>query len=64
MMKSTNPERRIDAVRRIFEDYDIGNIQMLDEWDGHDLSAIEGYLSEEEFQTLLDQLQDSSIDGA
>jgi hypothetical protein len=54
-------ERR-RKVLRIFEAEDWGNLELLDGWDGEDLDDLRAILDEEEFQTLLDRLQDQEGD--
>lgn len=54
----TRNEPRLLQVRRIFEESGFGNIELLDEWDGHELEDLRDLLSDEEFQQLLDELQD------
>lgn len=51
-------EARVREVRRIFEDYGLSNVELLETWDGRDVEALRGEMSEEEYQTLLDQLQE------
>jgi len=45
-------------VLRIFADEGWGNLELLDGWDGEDLEEIRALLRDDEFQTLLDALQD------
>lgn len=49
---------RLEEVRRIFEDEGFANAALLEQWDGDDLEELRELLSDEEMQTLLDQLQD------
>lgn len=51
-------EDRLEEVRRIFEDEGFANAALLEQWDGDDLEELRELLSDEEMQTLLDQLQD------
>jgi len=50
---------RVREVRRIFEEFGFGNLTLLEEWDGLELEKLSEFLTEEEFQTLLDELEDS-----
>jgi hypothetical protein len=45
-------------VRRIFEEQGFRNLELLEEWDGHELDDLSDFLTEEEYQTLLDELAD------
>lgn len=53
-----NGKERVHEVRRIFAEYGIGSIELLEGWDGEELEELADVLTEEEFQTLLDQLED------
>ena len=57
MQGSTRESERIHEVRRIFQEYGFGNAELLEGWDGVDPDQLADLLSEEEFQTLLDELQ-------
>jgi hypothetical protein len=48
---------RVREVRRIFEEQGFGNGELLDGWDGVDLAELVDLLTEEEYQTLLDELE-------
>lgn len=49
---------RVLEVRRIFEDLGFGNIELLEGWNGDDLEELTDFLTEEEFESLLDELGD------
>ncbi len=49
---------RAVRVRKIFEDHDFGNAELLAAWDGGNLQEVAAFLTEAEFQTLLDELED------
>lgn len=57
MDKSATRTERIDEVKRIFEDFGFGDLRLLESWDGDDLGELSDFLTEDEFQTLLDELQ-------
>ena len=57
MQPKANAQQRIADVRRVFEEYGMGSPEMLEAWEGDDLSELAAHLTEEEFQTLLDELQ-------
>lgn len=50
--------RRRELVLRIFQDHDWGNLELLDGWDGDDLSELRDFLSQDELETLQDRLRD------
>ena len=58
MKGSMSRKDRVEEVRRIFEEQGFGNAELLEGWEGDDLQELSELLSEEEFQTLLDELQD------
>ena len=58
MKGNTAQKTRVDEVRRIFEEYDFGNFELLERWEGDDLRELAEILTEEEYQTLLDELQE------
>ena len=62
MNKSTKSSERIREVRRIFEEHGIGNLEILEGWNGEELEELAPGLTEEEFQTLLDELEDPGED--
>lgn len=43
-------------VRRLLEDYSAGTLDRIEAWDGRTLEDLAQYLSEEEYQMLLDNL--------
>ena len=55
----TKRRHRVEEVQRIFEEYGFGNVELLQDWDGDELSELADFLSEEEFQTVLDRLADT-----
>jgi len=63
MNVGTTRSERIREVRRIFEEYGFGNLELLEGWDGDQLEQLAGFLSEVEFQTLIDDLEDSEDYG-
>ena len=50
---------RIQVVRSIFQEHDFGNVELLEGWDGNDLEELCDLLTEEEFQTLLDEVENT-----
>ena len=46
-----------DEVRRLLEDYDARALDRIEDWDGKALEGLMPYLTEEEYQMLLDNLQ-------
>ena len=60
-MHTTKRRERERDVRRIFEEFGLGNVELLESWAGDDLEELADFLTEEEFQTLLDELR--SQDG-
>jgi hypothetical protein len=63
MKTSTKHSDRIREVRRIFEEYGFGNVELLEGWDGDQLEDLADFLTAEEFQTLIDDLEDSDDYG-
>lgn len=57
-MNATRALERRRQVIRIFEDQDWGNLELLDAWDGEHLDELRDLLDAEEFQTLVDQLEE------
>jgi hypothetical protein len=57
-MNATRALERRRQVIRIFEDQDWGNLELLDGWDGENLDELRDLLDEDEFQTLVDQLEE------
>lgn len=58
MNGSTKRRQRLQEVRRIFEENDFGNVELLEGWSGEELEELADILTEEEYQTLLDELED------
>jgi uncharacterized protein (DUF2267 family) len=58
--KRTIEDRR-ERIERIFNDMGWEDIERLDEWDGDDIEALRELLSEEEFDTLLDELPEEDL---
>lgn len=54
----TKHSERIQEVERIFEEYGFANADVLEGWDGEDLGDLAAVLTEEEYQTLLDELEE------
>jgi hypothetical protein len=48
---------------RIFEEEGWGSLELVDEWDGHDLEELRSLLRESEYETLLDRLKDQQDSG-
>lgn len=59
----TTSEARAAQVRRIFEDQGFGSLERLDDWDGAELEELRDVLTPEEYEILLDQLQDDPEAG-
>lgn len=59
MNESIERSERVGEVRRIFEECGFGNVALLDSWDGDQFEELAEFLSEEEYQTLLDKLEES-----
>ena len=57
MEKDTRTADRAREVRRIFEEFGFGNIELLEGWDGDEIEELADLLTEEEYETLLLQLQ-------
>ena len=57
MTEKERRRRRIDHVLRIFQDQEWGNLELLDAWDGDDLTELRDLLSRDEFETLQDWLR-------
>ncbi|HEX9794063.1 MAG TPA: hypothetical protein VGC54_08775 [Planctomycetota bacterium] len=50
-------KQRLAEIRRIFEEYDIGDLEFLERWQGDDMAELAEVLNEEEFQVVLELLQ-------
>jgi len=50
---------RLREVQRIFEEYGFSNAELLMDWNGEELEELAEFLTEEEFQTLLDELEET-----
>jgi predicted O-methyltransferase YrrM len=59
MSPTTPGSERIATVRRIFEQYGIGDLELLERWSGDELEELAESMTEEEFQLLLDRLEAS-----
>lgn len=57
MTNDVKKRTRRRSVLELFEREGWGNLELLDGWDGEDLEELRGLLDEEEFQTLLDHLE-------
>ena len=57
MTEKERRRRRIGHVLRIFQDQEWGNLELLDAWDGDDLTELRDLLSRDEFETLQDRLR-------
>ena len=62
MKRHAKHTERIETVRRIFEEHDFGNVELLESWEGVDLDELADNLTEEEFQILLDELEELEED--
>ena len=58
MNTETRRTERVDEARRIFEEFGIGNVAVLEGWDGAEIDALAEFLTEEEMQTLIDEFAD------
>jgi hypothetical protein len=46
-------------IERIFEERAWDNLDDLDTWDGEEIEALREFLSDEQFEALLDELADT-----
>lgn len=62
-MDGTKHERdtRREVVERIFDEMGWENLEWVQEWDGAAIEDLREVLTEEQFQALLDQLQDQDL---
>jgi len=60
MNETAKHAERIHEVRRLFEHHGFGNAELLEGWDGIDLKQLTDLLTEEEYQTLLDSLEEQA----
>lgn len=58
MNEHVRHKERIQDVRRILAEQGLGSFEQLDDWNGANLEDLAEFLSEEEFLTLLDRLQE------
>ena len=58
MKRTLQQSERVKSVRKIFEEYGIGNVEQLEAWSGHELEELADGMTEEEFQILLDRLEE------
>jgi len=58
-MATTERDARVREIRRIFEEYDFGDVALLEGWDGNDLEQLAQHLTPAEYETLLDELRAS-----
>lgn len=54
---------RVEEVKRIIEEYGFAQPEAFESWDGEDLNDLREFLTDDEFQTLLDELEDPELDG-
>ena len=57
--RTRKPGKRRADVERFFNEMGWEDIERLDEWDGEDLDFLRRELSEEEYQALLDHLEET-----
>ncbi len=50
-----------DRIARILTEMGWENAAWLEQWDGRDVEALREHLSEEEFQHLLDELEQEDV---
>jgi hypothetical protein len=51
-----DPSRQRRAVERVFFEQGWENLDEIDDWDGTDLESLRGILTDEQYQTLMDEL--------
>jgi len=57
-MREIQPERtRVEEVLKIIEDHGMSPSDGISSWEGDDLEDLRQFLTEEEFQRLLDELE-------
>jgi hypothetical protein len=54
---------RMAEVKRIVEEYGFCQVEVFESWDGEDLNDLREFLTDDEFQTLLDELENPDLDG-
>ena len=57
--RTKKPSKRRTDVERFLYDRGWEDLDRLDEWDGEDLDFLRSALSQDEFQALLDHLEES-----
>ena len=55
-------EKRSRAIERIFDEQGWENADWLEAWDGEILEDLREVLSDQQYQTLVDRLQDRGIE--
>lgn len=50
---------RFELVKQIMEELDSASADLLADWDGAEIDDLAQFLSEEDFQTLLDRLDEA-----
>ena len=50
-------QQRIRDIQKIFVDFGFGDDELLDDWDGIELEDLSRWLTEDEYELLLDQLE-------
>ena len=56
-----NQQARYEEIERIFGEMGWENLDWLASWDGEDLEALREILDDEQFQTVLDELEDQDV---
>lgn len=57
---TTTPARALERRRRalrLFQEMEWGNVELLDGWDGVDLAELRPLLDEDDFERLLNELE-------
>lgn len=62
-MQEAKQDARFLEVQRLFYEEGLGDPDLLEEWDGEDVEALREFLTEEEYQTLIDHLEDWEPDA-
>jgi hypothetical protein len=56
-----NQQARYEEIERIFDQMGWENLDWLAAWDGEDLEALREILDDEQYQTVLDELEDQDV---
>jgi len=57
-MEPTKQKDRKEEVERLFDEMGWEDVDRIDEWDGSDIEQLREVLTEEEFDSLLEELDD------